>query len=116
LPWTLGRSYQDLGRGFGAGCGGSCGSWRAHAHALSAHPRPATKSGFGAQVRLVVLDSVAFHFRSDWDDMAARTRTLALLAQALMRLAEAHDAAARPGDAGSVSCQGAVQCPTVCLV
>jgi hypothetical protein len=69
----------------------------------------------GAQVRLVVLDSVAFHFRADWGDMAARTRALAQLAQALMRLAEAHDAAARPGDAGSVSCQGAVHCPTVHL-
>ena len=48
------------------------------------------------QVRLVVLDSVAFHFRADFEDMAARTRVLAQLAQALMRLAEAHDAAARP--------------------
>ena len=50
----------------------------------------------GRQVRLVVLDSVAFHFRADFEDMAARTRVLAQLAQALMRLAEAHDAAARP--------------------
>lgn len=44
----------------------------------------------------MVLDSVAFHFRADFEDMAVRTRALAQLAQALMRLAEAHDAAARP--------------------
>ncbi|KAK9843724.1 hypothetical protein WJX81_003761 [Elliptochloris bilobata] len=45
------------------------------------------------EVRLVVLDSVAFHFRSGFEDMAARTRVLAQLAQALMRLAETRDAA-----------------------
>lgn len=46
-------------------------------------------------MRLVVLDSVAFHFRGGFEDMAARTRALAQLAQTLMRLAEAHDAAVR---------------------
>ena len=46
-------------------------------------------------MRLVVLDSVAFHFRSGFEDMAARTRVLAQLAQALIRLAEARDVAVR---------------------
>ena len=43
----------------------------------------------------MVLDSVAFHFRSGFEDMAARTRVLAQLAQALIRLAEARDVAVR---------------------
>lgn len=36
---------------------------------------------------LVVMDSVTFHFRRDFDDMAARTRLLTGLAQRLMSLA-----------------------------
>ena len=43
----------------------------------------------------MVLDSIAFHFRSGFEDMAARTRVLAQLAQALIRLAEARDVAVR---------------------
>ncbi len=50
---------------------------------------------FLSQVRLVVLDSVAFHFRSGFEDMAARTRVLAQLAQALICLAEAREVAVR---------------------
>ena len=38
-------------------------------------------------VRLIVIDSVTFHFRQDVDDMAARTRQLGQMAQALMALA-----------------------------
>ena len=44
---------------------------------LQQHPR----------VRLVVIDSITFHFRQDFADMAARTRQLAQMAQALMQLA-----------------------------
>lgn len=51
---------------------------------LQQHPR----------VKLVVLDSLAFHLRQDTQDMAARTRLLAQLAQDLMRLAERFDLAA----------------------
>ena len=39
------------------------------------------------QVKLVVIDSITFHFRQDTQDMAQRTRTLASLAQSLTRLA-----------------------------
>lgn len=39
------------------------------------------------QVKLVVLDSVAFHFRHDIQDMASRARILAGLAQTLHELA-----------------------------
>lgn len=41
-------------------------------------------------VRLVVLDSVAFHFRQDFDDLPARTRLLAQLSQDLQRAADSH--------------------------
>jgi len=50
---------------------------------LSAHP----------SVRLVVIDSVTFHFRQDVEDMAARTRQLGQMAQSLMALAGRHQLA-----------------------
>jgi len=40
------------------------------------------------KVRLVVLDSVTFHFRQGFQDMAQRTRLLAQMAAKLMALAE----------------------------
>lgn len=49
------------------------------------------------QVKLIVIDSVTFNFRQDFDDMAGRTRLLADMAQKLMAIAEKHDVA--------VSCQ-----------
>lgn len=45
------------------------------------------------QVKLVVVDSVAFHFRQDFDDLAARTRRLSQMAQHLMALAHKFDIA-----------------------
>ncbi len=45
------------------------------------------------QVALVIVDSVTFHFRQDFDDMAGRARVLAGLAQQAAELAEAHDVA-----------------------
>ncbi len=46
-----------------------------------------------AQVKLIVIDSIAFHFRQDFQDMAQRTRVLAEMAQKLMHLAEEEDLA-----------------------
>ena len=40
------------------------------------------------KVKLVVIDSIAFHFRYDFSDIALRTRLLNGMAQGLMRLAE----------------------------
>jgi RAD51-like protein 2 len=40
-------------------------------------------------VRLVVIDSVAFHFRQDFRDMALRTTILAKMTNRLMSLANA---------------------------
>lgn len=45
------------------------------------------------QVRLIVMDSVAFHFRRDFNDMALRARLLTGLAQDLINLAEKYDLA-----------------------
>lgn len=45
------------------------------------------------QVKLIVIDSIAFHFRQDFQDMAQRTRVLAEMAQKLMHLAEKRDLA-----------------------
>ncbi|KAL6753012.1 Rad51-like protein C [Haematococcus lacustris] len=45
------------------------------------------------KVRLVVLDSVTFHFRQDFRDMGARARALSGMAQDCMRLAERHSVA-----------------------
>ncbi|MEW5299302.1 MAG: hypothetical protein WDW38_003392 [Sanguina aurantia] len=41
-----------------------------------------------SQVKLIVVDSVAFHFRQDFKDMAHRTRVLTQMAQDLMRVCE----------------------------
>lgn len=40
------------------------------------------------QVKLIVIDSVTFHFRQDFKDMAQRTRVLTQMAQDLMRVCE----------------------------
>jgi len=40
------------------------------------------------EIRLIVLDSVAFHFRRGFDDMALRARLLTGMAQSLLDLAE----------------------------
>ena len=40
------------------------------------------------QVKVVIVDSVTFHFRQDFDDMALRTRLLSGLALKLMKLAK----------------------------
>ena len=47
------------------------------------------------QVKLVVLDSITFHFRQDVQDMGQRSRMLYSMAQSLMQIAEAHDLAVR---------------------
>ena len=47
---------------------------------LACHPR----------VRLVVLDSVAFHFRRGFDDFSVRSRLLAGMAQQLIAIARSH--------------------------
>eukprot|EP00051_Salpingoeca_urceolata_P031293 m.11098 g.11098 ORF g.11098 m.11098 type:complete len:402 (+) comp3930_c0_seq1:332-1537(+) len=44
-------------------------------------------------VKLVVIDSVAFHFRRDFEDMGLRTRLLNSLAQSLLRAASEHSLA-----------------------
>ncbi|KAL3677410.1 hypothetical protein R1sor_027358 [Riccia sorocarpa] len=46
-----------------------------------------------SEVRLIVIDSVTFHFRQGFDDMALRTRLLSTLSQKLMALAQKHDLA-----------------------
>ena len=48
------------------------------------------------QVKLVVVDSVAFHLRRDFDNGAGRTRLLNGMAQTLLRLASTHKLAVRP--------------------
>ena len=45
------------------------------------------------QVKIVIIDSITFHFRQEFQDMAQRTRILAQLAQTLMRHAESKDIA-----------------------
>ncbi|GAQ78819.1 hypothetical protein KFL_000190370 [Klebsormidium nitens] len=45
------------------------------------------------KIRLLIIDSVTFHFRQDFDDMALRTRVLNGMSQKLMLLAEKHDVA-----------------------
>jgi RAD51-like protein 2 len=42
------------------------------------------------KVRVVVLDSVAFHFRRGFDDMALRSRLLTGMAQELLAMAKNH--------------------------
>lgn len=45
------------------------------------------------KVKLVVIDSMAFHFRQDVDDMVQRTRLLSQVSQNLQDIAEQHDLA-----------------------
>ncbi|XP_067951651.1 DNA repair protein RAD51 homolog 3-like [Watersipora subatra] len=40
-----------------------------------------------SNVKVIVVDSFAFHFRHDWDDMTTRTRVMGNLAQQLIRIA-----------------------------
>jgi RAD51-like protein 2 len=47
------------------------------------------------QVKIVIVDSVTFHFRQDFDDMALRTRLLSGMALKLMKLAKAFSLAVR---------------------
>eukprot|EP01006_Ploeotia_vitrea_P051924 TRINITY_DN67617_c7_g1_i2.p1 TRINITY_DN67617_c7_g1~~TRINITY_DN67617_c7_g1_i2.p1 ORF type:complete len:302 (+),score=33.39 TRINITY_DN67617_c7_g1_i2:311-1216(+) len=55
-------------------------------HVLPSFIREQEKST-GTPVRLIVLDSVAFHFRHDFTDMAHRARLLQSFAQALQSMA-----------------------------
>ena len=48
-----------------------------------------------SQVKVVVVDSVTFHFRQDFDDMALRTRVLSGMALKLMKLAKKFSLAVR---------------------
>ena len=52
---------------------------------LDQHPR----------VRLIVIDSVAFHFRHDFDDFAARARLMAGMANTLTQLARTRNVAGK---------------------
>jgi RAD51-like protein 2 len=45
------------------------------------------------RVKIVVMDSVAFHFRQDFDDFGARTRILNQMSQQLMSLANSYQLA-----------------------
>ena len=45
---------------------------------------------------MIIIDSIAFHFRQDFSEMAQRTRVLAEMAQNLMHLAEDRDLAVSP--------------------
>ena len=45
---------------------------------------------FCIQVKIVILDSIAFHFRHDFEDMALRTRLLHGLVQSFMKMACEH--------------------------
>lgn len=47
------------------------------------------------QVKIVIVDSVTFHFRQDFDDMALRTRLLSGMALKLMKLAKVFSLAVR---------------------
>eukprot|EP00252_Welwitschia_mirabilis_P000590 TRINITY_DN10572_c0_g1_i1.p1 TRINITY_DN10572_c0_g1~~TRINITY_DN10572_c0_g1_i1.p1 ORF type:complete len:299 (+),score=61.89 TRINITY_DN10572_c0_g1_i1:26-898(+) len=49
------------------------------------------------KVKIVIVDSVTFHFRQDFDDLALRTRLLGVMAQKLMGLAEKYDTAVKHG-------------------
>ena len=42
---------------------------------------------FKLQVKLIVVDSIAFQFRHDFDDLALRTRLLNGLAQSFIKMA-----------------------------
>lgn len=45
------------------------------------------------EVKLVVVDSITFHFRHGFEDMSLRTRILSSMGQKLMHLAELHEVA-----------------------
>ena len=45
------------------------------------------------QVRIVVIDSVTFHFRQDFEDLALRTRVLSGLSLKLMKIAKTYNLA-----------------------
>eukprot|EP00041_Stephanoeca_diplocostata_P007373 m.103996 g.103996 ORF g.103996 m.103996 type:complete len:396 (+) comp16843_c0_seq12:131-1318(+) len=45
------------------------------------------------RIKLIVIDSIAFHFRGDFADMVLRTRLLNGMAQNLLRLATTHELA-----------------------
>ncbi|KAK3083621.1 hypothetical protein FSP39_000413 [Pinctada imbricata] len=42
------------------------------------------------KVKLIIVDSIAFHFRHDFDDLSLRTRILTMMAQSFIRLATEH--------------------------
>eukprot|EP01049_Picozoa_sp_SAG25_P006319 SAG25_NODE_470_length_7663_cov_2.756114_7_plen_82_part_00 len=44
-------------------------------------------------IRLVIIDSIAFHFRHDYEEFAQRTRLLAAYSQSLTSLAHKFDVA-----------------------
>jgi hypothetical protein len=44
-------------------------------------------------VKLIVIDSITFNFRQDFEDMAGRTRLLAEMGQKLGKIAEEYDLA-----------------------
>lgn len=48
-----------------------------------------------SQVNVVIIDSVTFHFRQDFDDLALRTRLLSGMALKLMKLAKKFSLAVR---------------------
>lgn len=50
---------------------------------VATHPR----------VKIIIIDSIAFHFRNDFEDMGLRTRRLAQMSQQLMNLAHSKDIA-----------------------
>lgn len=45
------------------------------------------------QVKIVIVDSVSFHFRQDFEDLALRTRLLSGMASKFMNLARNHSLA-----------------------
>lgn len=47
------------------------------------------------QVKVVIIDSITFHFRQDFEDMALRTRLLSGMALKLMKLAQKFNLAVR---------------------
>ena len=57
------------------------------AHRVTGSSGISDRADMWVQVRLLVIDSVTFHFRQDSSDMAQRARVLASLAQSLTRLA-----------------------------
>jgi RAD51-like protein 2 len=42
-------------------------------------------------VRIVIIDSVTFHFRQDFEDLALRTRVLSGLSLKLMKIAKTYN-------------------------